>query len=65
MSYFEKYREHQTYLIFGWGKDAGSNSTILNSISIFGSPEKLLDHSDSRDPPQTNYIRTLGGMAWE
>lgn len=54
-----------TRLIFEWGEDALSSSKILNSISIFGSPEKLLDYSDSRDPPQTNNLRTPGGMAWE
>lgn len=66
MSYFLKIqRTHLQYLHFGWGEGAGSSPKVLNSIRIFSSPEKLLDHSDSRDTPQTTYIEHLWGMAWE
>lgn len=51
-------------LVLHGEKDTGSSLEVLNSISIFDSPEKLLDHSDSRDPLRSIKSEILGnGLA--
>lgn len=58
---FYRYRKYHTYsiLVLHGEKDAG-HLEVLTSISIFDAPEKLLDHSDSRDPLRSIKSERLG-----